>query len=163
MKNEIYNCNKMIFILDLDGVLTDGKFYYSRKGKLLKAFGPDDHEALKLLINYLRVEVITADKNGFKISRRRVERDMGLNLHLVNSRERSDWIQGRFSNYFTIYMGDGIFDKFVFEKVDYSIAPFNAAESTKVCADFVTNRSGGDRAVAEACLHIMAKFFEINY
>ena len=163
MKNERYIRDKTIFILDLDGVLTDGKFYYSEKGKLLKAFGPDDHEALKLLLNYLQVEVITADKTGFKISRRRIERDMGLNLHLVDSRERGDWIQRRFSDYFTIYMGDGIFDKFVFEKVNYSIAPANAAESTKMRADFVTNRCGGDRAVAEACLHIMAKFFQINY
>ena len=26
-------------------------------------------------------------------------------------------------------------------------------------ANFVTNRNGGNRAVAEACLHIMKKFF----
>ena len=28
---------KLIFILDIDGVLTDGKFYYSEKGKYTNA------------------------------------------------------------------------------------------------------------------------------
>ena len=31
-----------VFILDVDGVLTDGCFYYSIDGKVLKKFGPDD-------------------------------------------------------------------------------------------------------------------------
>ena len=30
----------------------------------------------------------------------------------------------------------------------------------KKYADYVTTRHGGDRAVAEACLHILEKFFE---
>jgi 3-deoxy-D-manno-octulosonate 8-phosphate phosphatase (KDO 8-P phosphatase) len=163
MKNETQNYDKTILILDLDGVLTDGKFYYSEGGKILKAFGPDDNDAIKLLLKFAQVEVITADKKGFEISRKRVEGDMGLNLHLVNSLDRGDWIRARFKDYFTIYMGDGIFDKFVFQKVNYSIAPANAADETRIQADYVTNRSGGDRAVAEACLHIMAKFFEVHH
>jgi 3-deoxy-D-manno-octulosonate 8-phosphate phosphatase (KDO 8-P phosphatase) len=163
MKSSIHHLNRIILILDLDGVLTDGKFYYSDKGKILKAFGPDDHDAIKLLLKFIEVEVVTADKIGFEISRQRVEHDMGLKLHLVNSEHRGDWIQARFPDYFTIYMGDGIFDKFVFEKVKYSIAPANAADLTKEIADHVTHRSGGDRAVAEACLHILAKFFDVDY
>ncbi len=163
MKIDKTGSKKTIFILDLDGVLTDGKFYYSEEGKVLKAFGPDDNEAIKLLLEFSMVEVITADRNGFEISRKRVENDMGLNLHLVNSRERGNWIQTRYSDYFTIYMGDGIFDMLVFDKVNYSIAPANAADLTKVRADYVTSRKGGDRAVAEACLHIMSRFFQIDY
>ena len=33
-------------VIDVDGVMTDGKFYYSVDGKILKAFGADDHDAL---------------------------------------------------------------------------------------------------------------------
>ena len=34
--------NLKTFIVDVDGVLTDGKFYYSSEGKLMKKFGPHD-------------------------------------------------------------------------------------------------------------------------
>ena len=53
------------FILDLDGVLTDGSFHYSIDGKVYKTFGPDDHDALKFLGKYLNIRVITADTLGF--------------------------------------------------------------------------------------------------
>ena len=55
-------------------------------------------------------------------------------------------------------MGDGIFDHYVMKQVAYSIAPSNADQNAKY-TDFVTERSGGDRAVAEACIHILNKFF----
>jgi len=45
------------------------------------------------------------------------------------------------------------------KEVGYSIAPANSDKIAKEYADFVTDRSGGDRAVAEACLYIMEKFF----
>ena len=59
-----------------------------------------------------------------------------------------------------IFMGDGIFDHYVMKRVGYAIAPANADEIAKKFAHYVTRRSGGDRAVSEACLHIMAKFFQ---
>ena len=43
--------------------------------------------------------------------------------------------------------------------VKYSIAPSNADQITKKKANYVCKRQGGDRAVAEACLHILKKFF----
>jgi 3-deoxy-D-manno-octulosonate 8-phosphate phosphatase (KDO 8-P phosphatase) len=59
-------------------------------------------------------------------------------------------------------MGDGVFDYLVFQEVFYSIAPANALKSTKDNANFVTKNSGGDRAVAEACIHILNKFFNFQ-
>jgi 3-deoxy-D-manno-octulosonate 8-phosphate phosphatase (KDO 8-P phosphatase) len=44
-------------------------------------------------------------------------------------------------------------------EVGYAISPANGDKLAKGYADYVTERSGGDRAVAEACLHIMEKFF----
>ena len=148
------------FILDLDGVLTNGSFLYSKRGKLLKSFGPDDHEALNVLARFLEIVVVTADKRGFKISKRRVARDMGLPLYLVDSLDRTAWIQSRFSLGETIYMGDGLYDSIVFEKVGYSIAPANSLNQTKQYADYVTENLGGNRAVAEACIHILNTFIQ---
>jgi 3-deoxy-D-manno-octulosonate 8-phosphate phosphatase (KDO 8-P phosphatase) len=36
----------------------------------------------------------------------------------------------------------------------------NADKLAKKEADYITERKGGDRAVAEACLHILEMFFE---
>ena len=57
-------------------------------------------------------------------------------------------------------MGDGIFDHYVMRQIGYAIAPANADMLAKKHANYVTERSGGDRAVAEACLHILEKFFQ---
>ena len=147
------------FILDVDGVLTDGKFHYSIDGKIMKVFGPDDADGLCLLKDKLNIHMISGDKRGFGITKKRID-DMMLPLDLVCTFERLDWIKNKFNLKETIYMGDGIYDAIVFPHAAYSIAPANSFYTTKEIADFVTNSKGGEGAVAEACLHIMEKFFE---
>ena len=140
--------------------MTTGEFLYSEEGKLLKIFGPDDHDALTLLKPYLEIRFITGDKKGFKISQKRIVEDMKFKLDLVSTVKRIDWIKDNYNCNDVIYMGDGIFDHYVMKEVRYSIAPSNGDPFTKKTANFVTKRSGGDRSVAEACLHILDKFFE---
>jgi len=84
---------------------------------------------------------------------------MNFPLDIVSTIRRVDWIKMQYPLNNVIYMGDGIFDHYVMREVGYSIAPANADKLCKQHADFVTERSGGERAVAEACLHIMEKFF----
>ena len=148
------------FILDVDGVLTNGQFIYSTEGKVLKTFGPDDNDALSLLSKHLEIRFISADRRGFPISKKRVVEDMGYKLDLVSSKDRIKWIEEKYPIEQVIYMADGIFDHYVMKKVCYSIAPANASSIAKKHADFVTERSGGDRAVSEACLHILERFFD---
>ena len=123
-----------VFILDVDGVLTDGGFYYSETGKVLKKFGPDDNDALNLLSPYIEIRFVSGDKRGFKITQKRIN-DMKFPVDFVSTNKRIEWIKERYNPEEVIYMGDGIFD-------------------------YVTKRVGGKRAVAEACFHIMEKFFE---
>ena len=154
------NLDPRIFILDVDGVLTTGHFIYTTEGKAMKIFGPDDNDALSLLANHLKIHFVTGDRKGFAISQKRIVHDMNYPLDLVSTIRRIDWIRDRFNPSQVIYMGDGIFDHYVMTNVGYSIAPSNADPVAKAQADFVTTRSGGNRAVAEACLHILGKFFE---
>lgn len=153
------NIKPKVFILDVDGVLTDGCFYYSEKGKILKKFGPDDNDALKLLEKYIEIRFVSGDKNGFKISKKRIS-DMNYKLDFVSTTKRINWIKERYNLNDVIYMGDGIFDNFVMEKVCYSIATADSDNFAKNSANYITKRVGGHRAVAEACLHILDKFFE---
>ena len=153
------NYQPLIFILDVDGVMTNGQFYYNEHGKIMKIFGPDDNDALSLLKDCLDIRFVTGDRKGFKISEKRIVHDMGFKLDLVSTIKRIEWIENLYDLNKVIYMGDGIFDHYVMQGVNYSIAPNNANSIAKKNANYVTERNGGDRAVAEACLHIMEKFF----
>lgn len=125
----------------------------------MKIFGPDDNDALSLLRPYLDIRFITGDKKGFEISKKRIVDDMDFPLDVVSTIRRIDWIKERYKLDSVIYMGDGIFDHYVMREVGYAIAPANADKLAKTHANFITERAGGDRAVAEACLHVMEKFF----
>ena len=149
-----------IFILDVDGVMTTGHFLYTSEGKSLKIFGPDDNDGLSLLNSYIAIHFVTGDRKGFPISQKRIVEDMKYPLDLVSTIRRIDWIREHYDPAEVIYMGDGIFDHYVMKEVGYSIAPANSDPNAKQHADFITQRSGGDRAVAEACLHILEKFFD---
>lgn len=148
-----------VFVLDVDGVLTDGGFYYSTEGKIMKKFGADDNDALSLLRPYIDIQFVTGDKRGYEISKRRIN-DMHFELTLVSTIKRVDWIEDNYNLQEVIYMGDGIFDHYVMRRVGYSIATSDADPMAKKFADYITERTGGHRAVAEACLHIMETFFE---
>ena len=148
------------FILDVDGVMTTGHFIYSKKGKIIKVFGPDDNDGLSLLRPFMNIHFVTGDHSGYDVSKKRIVNDMKYTLDLVSTIRRVDWIKKRFKLNEVIYMGDGIFDHYVMKEVGYSIAPANSDKLAKEYANFVTERSGGNRAVAEACLHIMQEFFE---
>ena len=151
-----------VFILDVDGVMTTGQFLYSTEGKQFKVFGPDDSDALSLLSGYMEIRFVTSDKRGLEISESRISKDMGYRLDLVGSFERFQWIADRYSPEVVTYMGDGFYDYLVMKNVGYAIAPFNADRHTKTFAHFITERSGGDRAVSEACMHLLEKFFSVD-
>jgi 3-deoxy-D-manno-octulosonate 8-phosphate phosphatase (KDO 8-P phosphatase) len=151
-----------IFILDIDGVMTTGNFFQDENGKFAKEFGADDTDLLKLIEKEVPLHFISGDKKGFRISQRRIEEDCGwiLDLVPVKANERLNWINANYpkDKYFRIFMGDGWADYIALRNVNYSITTDRALAHTKYNANFVTSRGGGDRAVAEACLHLMDLF-----
>lgn len=148
------------FILDVDGVMTTGQFFYTSEGKVMKVFGADDNDALSLLRPYLEIRFITGDRKGFAITSKRIVDDMKYPLDLVSTIRRVEWIEERHPLESVVYMGDGIFDHYIMKKVGYAIATANSDPLAKKSAHYVTERKGGDRAVAEACLHILERFFQ---
>jgi 3-deoxy-D-manno-octulosonate 8-phosphate phosphatase (KDO 8-P phosphatase) len=148
-----------VLIIDVDGVLSTGQFLYSADGKVMKMFGPDDNDGLSLLAPHIEIRFVTGDRNGFPITKKRVVDDMKYPLDLVSTIRRVEWVAERYPLDQVIYMGDGIFDHYVMKRVGYAIAPANADPLAKAQAKYVTHRAAGDRAVAEACLHILDRFF----
>ncbi len=151
-----------LFILDVDGVMTTGRFFYTADGgKIMKEFGADDNDGLSLVKPYLEngIRFVTGDKKGFPIVEKRIAEHMKYQLDLVSTTKRIDWIKEFADPKDVVYMGDGIFDHYVFKEVGYSIATSGALPHVQQRADFVCTRDGADRAIAEACLHLLEKFF----
>ena len=62
-----------------------------------------------------------------------------------------------------IYMGDGFWDAFIFKQIKLGIAPQNAFYKAKEYAGYITKHNSGDRAVAEAALFILEKYFDKKF
>lgn len=143
------------FILDVDGVMTDGKIYYSETGKMFKVFGAHDHDGLKLLQNFCEFEFVTADRAGAAISKARLVDHMGYKLSIIGEQDRLQWFKDNFDLATTAYMADGIFDAQIFPHVAVSIAPQNARIEAKKAATFVTDSASSEGAVLDACLYLI--------
>jgi 3-deoxy-D-manno-octulosonate 8-phosphate phosphatase (KDO 8-P phosphatase) len=149
------------FILDVDGVITDGKMTYDKNGKKFKIFGPDDNDSLKVLKKYIKIYFVSGDKKGFNISKKRVN-DMGFKISYVPAMQRERWLEKKFGLNRCVYMGDGIFDHLVMRKALFAIAPRNSLDHVLASADLITKRNSGDRAVAEAVIHLLKFYFKID-
>tara|TARA_E500000178_G_scaffold341135_1_gene384692 strand:- start:223 stop:702 length:480 start_codon:yes stop_codon:yes gene_type:complete len=147
-----------ILILDVDGVMTTSKFLYSEKGKVFKVFGAHDSDGLKMIKKYIKILFVSADKRGFKISKKRIQDDLGYKIKFVSAEKRYDFIK-KMDLRKVIYMGDGIFDKKILSDCLYGIAPKNARVEARKAADFVTNSNSGEGAVLDACIQIIKKYF----
>ena len=145
----------------MDGVITDGKMTYDKNGKKFKIFGPDDNDSLKVLKKYIKIYFVSGDKKGFNISKKRVN-DMGFKISYVPAMQRERWLEKKFGLNRCVYMGDGIFDHLVMRKALFAIAPRNSLDHVLASADFITNRNSGDRAVAEAAIHLLKFYFKID-
>lgn len=149
--------NDLVFVLDFDGTLTNGKMWYNKNGKYLKCFGCDDFDLLKEISLFIKVNVITADKRGFPIAQKRIKDEMGLQLDLVSGKykERWNWIKEKYPFETIIFMGEGWSDYYCLKNANLGITTMDALNHVRDSADVIINRRGGDRAVAEAILYIV--------
>ncbi|MDB2389796.1 HAD hydrolase family protein [Alphaproteobacteria bacterium] len=146
-------------IFDVDGVFTDGSFYYNSSGKVLKKFGAHDGDGIKFLrFLGLKVYSVTADQRGFDISKSRMS-DLDIELKLVSEENRFKYVSNNFSLSKTAFMGDGIFDAKILSNVECGIATMNASRAAKTSAKFITKSSGGSGAVFEAAFLIGKQYF----
>ena len=151
--------NIKLLILDVDGVLTDGKLYYSAEGESLKAFHVHDGAGIKrLLAHGINVAIITA-RHSAAVTHRMKE--LGVK-HVYQAQsdktlafsELCEILQ--LSSSAIAYMGDDLADLPVMRQVGLSIAVANAINSVKEQAEYLTEARGGEGAVREVCELIIA-------
>lgn len=147
-----------LLLLDVDGVLTDGRITYSSGQQELKSFHIHDGLGIKLLQRCgIQVGIITG-RNSPMVDRRAAE--LGITL-LVQGREdkvvamNSIQEQLGLANSEVAYMGDDLPDLAAIRRAGLGIAPANAVAVIRQHADLVTTSQGGSGAVREACEFIL--------
>ncbi|NLZ78329.1 MAG: HAD hydrolase family protein [Gammaproteobacteria bacterium] len=148
-----------LLVLDVDGVLTDGKLYFLANGGEAKAFSTLDGQGIKMLQNSgVAVAIITGRTSD--IVARRAE-NLGI-THLIQGREDKrvalDEILARLQLSYdqVAYLGDDLPDLAPIRCVALGIAVANANSFVREHAKGVTSLRGGEGAARELCEFIMA-------
>ncbi len=141
-----------LLLLDCDGVLTDGRLYYSAEGEALKVFDVQDGQGIVTWLGHgLRAGIISGRSSPI-VGKRAADLKIdivrqGVTDKLSTAIEVA--AETGVSLEETAFIGDDVVDLDVMAKVGLSVAVANAVDEVKAAAHLVTERSGGRGAVRE--------------
>lgn len=148
----------LLLLLDVDGVLTDGKIVYDADGREIKAFHVRDGHGIKMLQQAgVEVGIVTGRRSTIVEAR---ARELGMALVRQGvSDKRAAW-QGLLHEKHltpgqTAYVGDDILDVPLLRAVGFAAAVGDAEECVAQAADYVAGRPGGNGAVREIAEFIL--------
>ena len=143
-----------LLVMDVDGVMTDGKITYTSDGQELKSFNIKDGLGIKRAqASGIETAIITG-RTSPMVERRALE--LGI-AHLVQGREDklaalSDLLeQMNLPLDRVAFIGDDLPDLAAIESVKLGACPADAATEVKLKANWVSTRAGGDGCVRELC------------
>jgi len=156
-----------LLLLDVDGVLTDGRIIYDSRGRDSKFF--DVHDGLGVYVLHksgIKTVLITA-KSSKTIPPR--AKDMRVAEVFADIFPKSAVLEKILKKYSVgsdevCFVGDDLVDLSIMRKVGLPVAVANAASEIKEVAGFVTKRTGGRgavREVAELILKSQGKWEDI--
>jgi 3-deoxy-D-manno-octulosonate 8-phosphate phosphatase (KDO 8-P phosphatase) len=148
-----------LVLLDVDGVLTDGRLYYGNAGEELKAFDIQDGLGIKLLQNAgIMVGIITG-RSSVLVERR--AKELGID-HLIQGREDKLTALNELLEKITFdfeeiaFVGDDLPDLAIIRRVGLGITPANGNHLIASQALWQTKKSGGNGAVREVAELILS-------
>ena len=148
-----------LLLLDVDGVLTDGRLYYGNDGEELKAFDIQDGLGIKLLQNAgIKVGIITG-RSSVLVERR--AKELGID-HLIQGREDKLTALNELLEKITFdleeiaFVGDDLPDLAIIRRVGLGITPANGNHLIASQALWQTKKSGGNGAVREVAELILS-------
>ena len=143
-----------ILIVDIDGVMTDGRIIYSIYGDELKFFDVQDGFGMTLLNRAgIKTVIMTAKKskivklrgrdlNVAKIYQGFHDKLLPFNKLIKKFRVAPDEV---------CFIGDDLIDLPVLKRVGLAVSVPNAVEDVKTYAHYITSKTGGRGAVREVC------------
>ena len=147
-----------LLLMDVDGVLTDGKLYYTERGEEIKVFNVRDGFGIKLIQKAgIKTGVISGRNSKPLLNRLKElgveEIHLGYNekLPLLDEILR----RNQLSYEEIAFIGDDYVDAPVLMRVGFPIVVSNAPEAIKRIALYITKASGGEGAVREAVEYLL--------
>jgi len=141
-----------LLILDVDGVMTDGRIILGDDGSEYRAFNVKDGLGIKLAQEVgIRVAIITGKES--RIVARRAEQ-LGIEDCYCGYPDKFQAYKQILAKYNIrdkeiAFVGDDINDLPIMERVGFRAAVGDAHPEVKKVADYVTQACGGDGAVRE--------------
>jgi len=139
---------------DVDGVLTDGRIFYSERGDEIKAFHVQDGHAIKMLQNNdIQVALITGRRSGI-VERRASELGIryvyqGVDDKAAALRELLERLGLPASA--AAHVGDDLPDLALFSIVGLAIGVPNGHPTAVAASHYVTQLAGGQGVAREVC------------
>ncbi len=143
-----------LLILDVDGVLTDGRIVMNDLGQETKFFDVKDGQGLKMLMR-CGIEVIWITGRKSQVVEHRA-RDLGVREYYQLIWDKVHVLEEILARKGLVavevaYVGDDIVDIPVMKRVGFAAAVGDAVAETQQAAHYVTRRRGGRGAVREVC------------
>src|SRR3989338_988754 len=141
-----------LLILDVDGVLTDGRIVYDSKGRDSKFFDVHDGLGVSLLRRAgLRTILITA--KGSKTIKPRAK-DMRVEEYYEDVFPKTKvldkiLLKHSVTNDEICFIGDDLVDLSIMKAIGFPVAVANASDDIKAVASYITQKTGGRGAVRE--------------
>lgn len=148
-----------VLVLDVDGVLTDGRLYYGPRGETLKVFHVRDGAGLKqLAATGVTLAVISGRRSS--MTRQRC-RELGIRYVLQGVTDKAAAFE-RLCKRLGVEasdcacIGDDTADVPMMRLAGLSFAVADAHDAARAAADAITVRPGGQGAVREVCDQLIA-------
>ena len=147
-----------LFLMDVDGVLTDGRIILDNTGNEWKFFDVRDGHGI-VLLHRIGVETGIITGRTSRVVMRRAQ-ELGIKhvyQGIHNKLETYELIKERLnvSDEEVAYIGDDVVDIPILKRVGFAIAVNDAHEDVKRFAHYITKASGGRGAVREAAEYII--------
>lgn len=145
-------CKIKLLALDVDGVLTDGRLYFSNSGEETKAFHSLDGHGIKMLIE-VGVEVGIITGRTSQIVEKRAK-DLGINLLYQGREDKLEALQEILADKDYLldqvaYAGDDLPDLSAIQQVGLGFSVANGHADVRGAAAAITSNPGGSGAVRE--------------
>ena len=143
-----------LFVMDVDGTLTDGKIYISNNGEAMKAFCAHDAVGVRKLNNYNIIPVIITGRESEIVNIRAKEMNMNLenvyqNVNNKLEKLKEILILKNFKFEEVAYVGDDLNDLDCFKVCGFTACPSDAVEDIKKNSTYVSKYKAGDGAVRD--------------
>lgn len=141
-----------VLLLDVDGVLTDGRIIYDSRGHDMKFF--DVHDGMGVyLLHKAGIPTILITAKGSRAIKPRAK-DMRVEAVFADVSPKSSVLDKILARYKitpeeVCFVGDDLVDLCLMKRVGFPVAVFNATREIKQQASYVTLREGGRGAVRE--------------